>query len=208
MKCILNLVILAIIGSISAQECELYDLKSINLANWKSIPHVKGRLATKADVENDRAIYVSAGTRKNSAVNLEIPFLACIIDARTESRDTVVVIQADKTNGEICTGFRIFHDGGYGTALLKDFDVIISYEQNLNIASSLYLEKSEIPKAVLKKLVPEDNMEFGMYYSTTWPDHKLAHTDFFYETTRLIFEQTITQKNDEFYLPSLKLISF
>jgi hypothetical protein len=85
---------------------------------------------------------------------------------------------------------------------------LTEYEENLNLASELYLEKKEIPDSVLLKLVPENHNEFGLYYGTTEPDHKLGETDFFYDTTRLIFEQVTSKKNNDFYLPSLKLISF
>jgi hypothetical protein len=84
----------------------------------------------------------------------------------------------------------------------------IEYEKNLNIASELYLTKKEIPKTVLIKLVPENYAEFDIYYGTTGPDHKLGKTDFFYETTRLIFEEVTSGKNNDFYLSSLNLASF
>lgn len=82
------------------------------------------------------------------------------------------------------------------------------YEKNLNTASELYLEKKKIPESILIKLVPENYTEFGKYYGTTGPDHKMRQTDFFYDTTRLIFEQVISEKNYDFYLPSLNLASF
>ncbi|AUP81197.1 hypothetical protein [Flavivirga eckloniae] len=82
------------------------------------------------------------------------------------------------------------------------------YEKNLNTASELYLKKKKIPEAILIKLIPDNYTEFGIYYGTTGPDHKLAETDFFYDTTRLIFEKVTSEKNNDFYLPSLKLISF
>ncbi|WP_223033633.1 hypothetical protein [Hanstruepera marina] len=82
------------------------------------------------------------------------------------------------------------------------------YEKNLNTASELYLGKKKIPEYILIKLVPENYTEFGLYYGTTGPDHKLGKTDFFYETTRLIFEQVTSEKNSDFYLPSLNLASF
>lgn len=82
------------------------------------------------------------------------------------------------------------------------------YEKNLNTASELYLEKKKIPESILIKLVPENYTEFGIYYGTTGPDHKMGKTDFFYATTRLIFEQVTSEKNSDFYLPSLNLASF
>jgi len=85
---------------------------------------------------------------------------------------------------------------------------ITEYKKNLNAAAELYLLKKEIPLNILLGLVPKDNSEFKLYYGTTYPDQKLSKTDFFYETTRLIFEQVTSEKNNDFYLPSLKLISF
>ena len=82
------------------------------------------------------------------------------------------------------------------------------YEKNLNTASELYLNKTEIPESILIKLVPENHAEFGIFYETTGPDHKLGKTDFFYDTTRMIFEQVTSRKNNDFYLPSLNLASF
>ncbi len=82
------------------------------------------------------------------------------------------------------------------------------YEKNLNTASELYLKEKEIPESILIKLVPENYTEFGIYYGTTGPDHKLGKTDFFYDTTRLIFEQVTSGKNNDFYMPSLNLASF
>lgn len=84
----------------------------------------------------------------------------------------------------------------------------IEYEKNLNTASELYLEKKKIPEFILIKLVPENYTELGLYYGTTGPDHKLGKTDFFYDTTRLIFEQVTSEKKSKFYLPSLNLASF
>ena len=82
------------------------------------------------------------------------------------------------------------------------------YEKNLNVAAELYLSKKDIHLNMLLSLVPIDHADFELYYGTTAPDHKLGKTDFFYETTRLIFEQVTSKKNNDFYLPSLKLISF
>jgi hypothetical protein len=208
MKLIIKIIILTIVSSLNAQELTSFDFNSININNWMNTPHVKGRLATQDDVEQNRAVYISSGIGKYIPVDLEIPFLACLIDPRTERKDTVVVIQAHKIDGGVYTGFRAFHGIGHGTSLLKDLIIIDNYEGNLNIASEFYLKNEEIPESVLIKLVPKNFTKFGIYYGTTGPDHKLGKTDFFYETTRLIFEKVTSDKNNDFYIPSLKLISF
>lgn len=208
MKLIIKIIILTIFSSINAQELTTFDFNSININNWKNTPHVKGRLATLDDVKQGRAIYVSSGYKKYIPVNLKIPFIACLIDARTERKDTIVVIQAHKIDGGIYTGYRTFHGTGEGTSLLKNLIIINKYEQNLIIASEFYIKKEEIPESILVKLVPKNHNDFKIYYGTTGPDHKLGKTNFFYDTARLIFEQVTSKKNNDFYLPSLKLISF
>lgn len=95
-----------------------------------------------------------------------------------------------------------------GNITKSKIQVETEYEKNLNIASKLYLEKKKIPLVVLMELVPENHAEFSLYYRTTDSEHKLGQTDFFYETSRLIFEQVTMHKNDDFYLPSLQLLSF
>ncbi len=82
------------------------------------------------------------------------------------------------------------------------------YESNLNICSQLYLKKEKIPKLNLLKLVPKSYKEFEFFYSTTYPNHKLRNTDFFYEITCKIFEQVTEKKDNEFYIPSLNLASY
>ena len=81
-------------------------------------------------------------------------------------------------------------------------------EENLTIASKLYLKKKEIPKSVLLNLVPENRIEFNLFYGTTYPDQKLSETGFFYNTTQQISEQVTSGRNYDFYLPGLQLISF
>ncbi|WP_053978596.1 hypothetical protein [Mangrovimonas xylaniphaga] len=82
------------------------------------------------------------------------------------------------------------------------------YELNLESASKYYLKKNNIPDSVLIKLVPTNYEEFKIYYETTGPDHNLGKTDFFYETTQLIFDKVTINKDWDFYIPSLDLASF
>lgn len=81
-------------------------------------------------------------------------------------------------------------------------------KKNLYRASEYYLNKLEIPDSVLVNLVPQSFEDFELYYGTTHPEHKLAKTSFFYDTSESIFSQVISNNKEEFYLPSLKLASF
>lgn len=90
----------------------------------------------------------------------------------------------------------------------SNFQTDKNYQDNLKVASDYFLAKKVIPLDVLISLVPKDDSEFEFYYGTTYPNHKLSGTGFFYETARLIFEQVTTYTNEDFYLPSLMLLSF
>ncbi|CAN0359113.1 unnamed protein product, partial [Ectocarpus sp. 4 AP-2014] len=68
--------------------------------------------------------------------------------------------------------------------------------------------KKNIPDDILLTLAPKNYKEFELYYGTTGPDHKMYETNFFYDTTQLIFEKVTIEKNYEFYLPSLQLANF
>lgn len=85
---------------------------------------------------------------------------------------------------------------------------LTAYENNLKAATELYLSGKDIPENVLLGLAPKNDIEFGLYYATTYPDQKMSETAFFYNTSELIFKQVVIKKNDKFYLPSLRLISF
>lgn len=85
---------------------------------------------------------------------------------------------------------------------------LVEYKNNLDKAAELFLAETEIPENILLKLVPLNYNEFHIYYGTTSPDNKLKNTQFFYKTSKMIFRQVTIKKNEDFYLPSLQLISF
>ena len=83
-----------------------------------------------------------------------------------------------------------------------------SYSENLNEACEYFMNDKKIPKSILLKLVPNNYEEFSKYYETTYTDNELAKSGFFFETSNNIFNEVILNKNDDFYLPSLRLASF
>jgi len=83
-----------------------------------------------------------------------------------------------------------------------------SYSENLNEACEYFINDEKIPKTILLKLVPKNYEEFSKYYETTYPDNELSKLGFFYKTSDNIFNEVIENKNEDFYLQSLKLASF
>jgi hypothetical protein len=85
---------------------------------------------------------------------------------------------------------------------------LMNYERKLDSISKSYLSSNKITVPDLLELIPKTHNQFSLLYSTTGPDHILYDTNFFYDTTRMIFEQVTTEKNEIFYLPSLMLSSY
>jgi hypothetical protein len=87
-------------------------------------------------------------------------------------------------------------------------DLINDYKSNLDSAAEFYLNKTDIPDEILLSLIPSNNQEFGIYYSTTYPNNELNNSGFFYSTSVIIFRRFIIDHKENFYLPSLLLASF
>jgi len=87
-------------------------------------------------------------------------------------------------------------------------DIINDYKVNLDSAAEFYLNRTEIPDKILLNLIPSNNQEFGIYYSTTYPNNDLNNSGFFYSTSETIFKRFLIEHKEYFYLPSLQLASF
>lgn len=151
MKSIISITILTLMFSMNAQDLNT-SVNSINMNNWMNIPHVKGRYATLEDVKNGRAIYRSDEKVKYIPVDLEIPFLALLEDPMTEIKDTIVVIQANKFKDGIYLGYKLFHNGGSGTSLLKDLTIIDNEKKTKTVT-----EPNEKKKEISDNLDSQNN---------------------------------------------------
>ena len=93
----------------------------IDLANWKTTPHVSGRVATELDITFGRAVFcIPEGSTPES-----IPLPACGIQKDSESgKETpVVIIQAEKAAGEVVLGVR-YLQGGNGMCSLNKVEFL------------------------------------------------------------------------------------
>ncbi len=95
---------------------------------------------------------------------------------------------------------------------LKEIFIICSqesnYQENVKLASEIFISKGKIPDCTLLKLVPENIDEFTVLYQTTSPDNKMQNRNFFYTITQSIFDKVIIEKNNDYYLASIQLASF
>ena len=82
----------------------------IDRAHWRDVPHMKGRVATEADVKEGRAVFFLANVDEvhASPANLELPALALLHSAELEQQTPVVVIQAERSSAQCTVGARPF----------------------------------------------------------------------------------------------------
>src|SRR5438045_6335687 len=95
----------------------------VPLAEWKRVPHVKGRLATEDDVKSGRAAFYLGNVSDVPArpAALELPALAWWPQDDDGPRRLCVVIQAEQGASQCMLGVR-FLDGGNGVCLIDDLD--------------------------------------------------------------------------------------
>lgn len=96
---------------------------------WPSlcdVDSVSGRAASKADVQEGRAVFllqaedVSAGF----PLDIAIPQYAYHIDSETNERSAVVIIQAEKLDDKSYAGALDIESGRYLAAFLWEFELI------------------------------------------------------------------------------------
>jgi len=99
----------------------LNGFPAIDINNWKSVPVVNGRLATKEETRNGSSlIFIDKSKYPNAKVlDIEMPKLASFYNASSKRDDLIIVIQAINVDNDSIVGFR-FLNGGNGSARLKE----------------------------------------------------------------------------------------
>lgn len=98
----------------------------ISLKNWRTVPHIAGRLATERDVKDGRAVFYlddPNGIGAESYVQCELPFPAILTDEESEDTTPVIVVQAEKVKDRVYMGYRLL-DGGNGMCLLAELELL------------------------------------------------------------------------------------
>ena len=96
----------------------------VNVDKWKSVPCVKGRLATDQDTRAGRAVFVfNGGLASVHPLDIALPHCAIWHDADRREDVPVVCIQAEEKDGKKVVGFRIVK-GGLGVGLLSELTLL------------------------------------------------------------------------------------
>jgi len=98
----------------------------INL--WKTIPVISGKIATESDAKNGFAVFCLKNVvAEHKAAEIGLPKLAYLTNEEDDSKELVVIIQAESTEKGIVIGYRN-PKGGNGAGFLYEFDFLDSEE--------------------------------------------------------------------------------
>lgn len=98
----------------------LRGLPAVDMADWKSVPVINGRMPTLEEAQNGSSlIYVDPVEYPDAKpLNMRMPKLATFYNESARREDLIIVIQAIKVGGDSIVGFR-YLNGGNGTALVN-----------------------------------------------------------------------------------------
>jgi hypothetical protein len=93
----------------------------VDITNWKNVPIINGRMATKEETQNGASlIFVDALKYPNAKVlDITMPKLASFYNEYSKREDLIIVIQAINVDKDSIVGFR-YLNGGNGSARLKE----------------------------------------------------------------------------------------
>lgn len=99
----------------------LNGFPSVDITNWKNVPIINGRMATKEDTQNGSSlIFLDTLKYPNAKVlDITMPKLASYKNNYSNRDDLVIVIQAIKIDKDSIVGFR-YLNGGNGSARLNE----------------------------------------------------------------------------------------
>ena len=107
----------------------LNGFPAVDISNWKNVPVVNGRMATKEEAQNGTSlIFVDAEKYPNAKpLDMVMPKLASFYNQNSKRDDLVIVIQAININNDSIVGFR-YLNGGNGSARLNEVRMLSDSE--------------------------------------------------------------------------------
>jgi hypothetical protein len=110
----------------------LNGFPAVDIINWKSVPVVNGRMATKEETQNGTSIIFVDDKKYPDAKHLDIkmPKLARYYNRSSGKKEIIIVIQALNISNDSIVGFR-YLNGGNGSSRLDE----IKFLSDKDIAS-------------------------------------------------------------------------
>lgn len=112
---------------------------AVDINNWKGVPVVNGRMATKEETQNGTSlIFVDLDKYPDTKpLDIRMPKLARYYNEYSKKEEIIIVIQALKISNDSVVGFR-YLNGGNGSAYLEKVR-FLSDKEIENISSSRFV---------------------------------------------------------------------
>ncbi len=149
----------------------LNGFPAVDLADWKNVPVVNGRMPTKEEAENGTSlIYVDPAEYPNAKVlGVTMPKLANYYNPNIGREDLIIVIQAFTVDDDSIVGFR-FLNGGNGSARLSEVK---------------FLSEDEIAKMTASKFV---SIDLEINASADHIKEVMTHVDYYEKLKKVVDE--------------------
>ncbi len=110
---------------------------AFEINTWRTIPVINGKIATESDAKNGFAVFCLKNVAEHKAFEIDLPKLAYLTNEDDDSKELIVVIQAELTENGVVIGYRN-PNGGNGAGFLYELEFLNSEEiKNLEINAQL-----------------------------------------------------------------------
>jgi hypothetical protein len=143
----------------------LNGFPAVDIAEWKNVPVVNDRMATKEETQNGTSlIFVDAEEYPNAKpLDLKMPRLAHFDSPYSKREELIIVIQALNIDNDSVVGFR-YLNGGNGSARLDEIRLLDENEAKNITATKFYSQTVSInaTPAAIKTVItkPENVLQF------------------------------------------------
>ena len=130
----------------------LIGFPAVNIANWKNVPVVNGRMATQEETQNGTSLFYVDPEKYPEAKPLDItmPKLARFYNYNTKKEEIIIVIQAITVSDDSLVGFR-YLNGGNGSARLNEV-TFLNDDEIKNISPSNFVTQNIEIEATQKEI--------------------------------------------------------
>jgi len=181
----------------------------VNIINWKNVPVVNGRMATKEETQNGTSLIFPDTLKYPNAKVLDItmPKLASFYNEYSKREDLIIAIQAINVDNDSIVGFR-YLNGGNGSARLKDVKFLSDNEIEMIPTSrfvSLNIKIDATQDTIWKVLTDPKNAELlqttfdkGNKLKTDW--RKGSNVNYHYPNTGFLTSSYASKLFGNFYI--------
>ena len=139
----------------------LNGFPAVDINDWKNVPVVNGRMATKEETRNGTSLIFPDTLKFPNAKILDItmPKLASFYNESSKREDLVIIIQAINVDNDSIVGFR-YLNGGNGSARLKEVKFLSDNEIEMIPASkfvSMSIKIKATQDAIWEVLTKSEN---------------------------------------------------